>query len=734
MADLSADEQVIFDEYFANNSNGGLTADQSFDQEMEKQDNRGSIEKGVDAVVSAAGSAADWVTGANTEPQIPKLSDLGVNKLATSKAGKSLIMGVLASSSDDDRIKKGFQQAIPDAKFSQDSFGNLVVTAATSRNEKGQPQTYQRFYPNPQGADLATAYNVSSVAALAAPVAKFVGGTGYTAAALTGGIEAGLLEAFSSALSNDKYDVKEVPVGVLGALASKPVIDVTGALLGKIKNILTRSNASDMPTGAAAEEIAEVLSAEGFNPSEVMDDVYKSMNKDIGSGAIPEESARYQTAQNLPVPVPMTPGDISGDKSRQLLENGIETGRFGDSAERKMAALRNDQNIAIKDNLGEIQQQMAGTGGQVIDRRAGGESAQQELITGKTSQGDARTSAYETARQGNAFIDPDSGQDVVNNILSSLEGQVSNINAPLAFRLFNEELAPLLQSGQSLNDIFSARQVLTKHANQAGPEGFAAAEMNRQLDSNLINQSNEMLLYGNPDAVSSWLDAISKHKEFMKKWETDGILKKLTSEGVRDGENVLNVAPEDAANVIFGVALNPNRTNMSRDLITLKNNLSPDVWNQLRQEFFIKLSDQMMSPAGEIKGAAFTKAWSNIKKNTTLVNTLFTKEERSNLNALSSTAIRISSRAQNYSNSANSLFSGLRKFFDNIGPTPLVVTATNVPGVKQVKDAVGLGQTYVNPVGKKTSFMKQFLTGVSAVTSGKEAVESAGNYIFGDEK
>ena len=734
MADLSADEQVIFDEYFANNSNGGLTADQSFDQEMEKQDNRGSIEKGVDAVVSAAGSAADWVTGANTEPQIPKLSDLGVNKLATSKAGKSLIMGVLASSSDDDRIKKGFQQAIPDAEFSQDSFGNLVVTAATSRNEKGQPQTYQRFYPNPQGADLATAYNVSSVAALAAPVAKFVGGTGYTAAALTGGIEAGLLEAFSSALSNDKYDVKEVPVGVLGALASKPVIDVTGALLGKIKNILTRSNASDMPTGAAAEEIAEVLSAEGFNPSEVMDDVYKSMNKDIGSGAIPEESARYQTAQNLPVPVPMTPGDISGDKSRQLLENGIETGRFGDSAERKMAALRNDQNIAIKDNLGEIQQQMAGTGGQVIDRRAGGESAQQELITGKTSQGDARTSAYETARQGNAFIDPDSGQDVVNNILSSLEGQVSNINAPLAFRLFNEELAPLLQSGQSLNDIFSARQVLTKHANQAGPEGFAAAEMNRQLDSNLINQSNEMLLYGNPDAVSSWLDAISKHKEFMKKWETDGILKKLTSEGVRDGENVLNVAPEDAANVIFGVALNPNRTNMSRDLITLKNNLSPDVWNQLRQEFFIKLSDQMMSPAGEIKGAAFTKAWSNIKKNTTLVNTLFTKEERSNLNALSSTAIRISSRAQNYSNSANSLFSGLRKFFDNIGPTPLVVTATNVPGVKQVKDAVGLGQTYVNPVGKKTSFMKQFLTGVSAVTSGKEAVESAGNYIFGDEK
>ena len=715
-------------------ANTPLTTTQMWQKEDEAVNDQGTISKIVDTVTSAAGSAADWVTGSNVEAEIPKLSDIGIGKLATSKAGKAAIMGVLASSSDDDRIKKAFQQAIPDAQFSQDSFGNLVVTAATTRDDKGQPKTWERFYPNPSGADLATGYNVASIASLAAPVAKLVGGAGYTAAAVTGAVEGGLLEAFSSALANDKYKVMEVPLGTLGGLASKPLVDVAGFVFSKIKNILSRSGSAEMPTGKAVAEIEKVLVDEGFNPDEVMDDVYKAMNKDISGGAIPEQSARYQTAQNLPEPVPMTPGDVSGDRSRQLLEDAIESGRFGSSAEREMAATRNAQNVAVAGNLGAIQQQMAGPDGQVIDRRAGGATAQQELVSAKAEQGDARDLAYESARAGSAYLNPQSGQSVVVDILASLEGKVSDINAPLAFRLFNEKLAPIMQEGRSLSDIFSARQILSKHANQAGPEGFAAAEMNRQLDVHLIDQANDMMLHGDPATVSSWLDAITQHKDFMRKWETEGVLKKLTTAGIRDGEVVLNVAPEDAANAIFGVALNPNKTNMSRDLITLKKNLSPETWNQLRQEFFIKLSDQMISTNGKINGAAFTKAWANIKKNNTLVGTLFTKEERANINALSTTAIRISSRAQNYSNSANSLFSGLRRFFDTIGPTPTMVTSGNIPIIKQVKDAVGLGQTYVKPVGKKTSFMKQFLTGVSAVTTGQEAVEGAGNSIFGENK
>ena len=680
----------------------------------------------------AAGAASDWVTGSNVEPEIPKLSDVGVGKLATSEAGKSIIMGVLASSSDDGRIKKAFQEAIPDAQFQQDKFGNLVVIAPTSRDENSRPQSWERFYPNPQGADLATAYNVSSIASLAAPVNKLVGGSGYAAAALTGGIEGGLLEAFSSYLANDKYNVMEVPKNLLGNVIAKPFGDLFGAAFNKIKDIINKARVGDMPTGAAEQEIASALAEEGLNPDDVLDTIYREMGADISSGASPADAARYRTAQGLNPPVPMTRGDVSNDKGRGLLEDSILSGNYGDQARTQMEGIRSGQNVAIEQNLGNIKQQIAGPEGQVIDKRVGGAQAQAELVASKTAQGAARDAAYDAARASEAFIDPDNGSQIADSILQSVNTTFSDINAPLAFRLFNEKLAPLLQEGQSLKSIFETRQLLTKHSNQAGPEGAAAAAMNRQLDQQLVDQSNDLLLYGDSDAVGTWLDAIGKHKDFMKKWEDNGILKDLTSEGIRDGEMVLNKDPTDVANAIFSVALNPNKTGMSRNLITLKKELSPETWNGLRQEFFIKLSEKMMKSNGELSGQTFATSWKAVKSNKTLVDTLFTKEERANIDALAATSMRISGKAANYSNSANSLMNGLKGVMNMFGPTPVSRGAGSLPIVTQAMSASAKGAMAQNPIAKKPSLMRQWLTTTAGVTIGAETVEGTTNALLGN--
>ena len=728
----SAEEQAIFDSYASSSSGGGLSADQSFNQFMEDQDNRGSIEKGVDAVVGAAGAASDWVTGSNVEPEIPKLSDVGVGKLATSEAGKSIIMGVLASSSDDGRIKKAFQEAIPDSQFQQDKFGNLVVIAPTSRDENSRPQSWERFYPNPQGADLATAYNVSSIASLAAPINRLVGGAGYTAAALTGGIEGGMLEAFSSYLANDQYNVMEIPKNTAGGLLSKPFGDLLGAAYNKIKSIVNEARVGDMPTGAAEQEIASALAEEGLNPEDVLDTIYREMGADISSGASPADAARYRTAQGLNPPVPMTRGDVSNDKGRGLLEDSILSGNYGDQARTQMEGIRSSQNVAIEQNLGNIQQQVAGPDGQVIDRRVGGAQAQSELVASKTAQGAARDAAYDAARASEAFIDPDNGSQIADSILQSVNTTFSDINAPLAFRLFNEKLAPLLQEGQSLKSIFETRQLLTKHSNQAGPEGAAAAAMNRQLDQQLVDQSNDLLLYGDSDAVGTWLDAIGKHKDFMKKWEDKGILKDLTSEGIRDGEMVLNKDPSDVANAIFSVALNPNKTGMTRNLITLKKELSSEAWNGLRQEFYIKLSEKMMKSNGDLSGQTFATSWKAVKSNKTLVDTLFTKEERANIDALAATAMRISGKAANYSNSANSLMNGLKGMMNMFGPTPVSRGTGSLPVVTQAMSASAKGAMAQSPIAKKPSFMRQWLTTTGGVTIGAETVEGTTNALLGN--
>ena len=729
---MSADEQAIFDSFAASNSGGGLSADQSFNQFMDNQDNRGSIEKGVDAVVGAAGAASDWVTGSNVEPEIPKLSDIGVNRLATSDAGKSVIMGVLASSSDDGRIKKAFQEAIPDSQFQQDKFGNLVVIAPTSRDENSRPQSWERFYPNPQGADLATAYNVASIASLAAPITKFVGGTGLTAAALAGGIEGGVLEAFSSYLARDEYNVMEVPKNTAGGLIAKPFGDLLGSAFNKIKEIVSRARVGDMPTGAAEQEIASALAEEGLNPDDVLDSIYRDMNADISSGANPADAARYRTAQGLNPPVPMTRGDVSNDKGRGLLEDSILHGNYGDAARTQMEGIRSDQNIAIEQNLGNIQQQMAGPEGQVIDRRVGGAQAQSELVASKAAQGAARDAAYTAARGSEAFLDPSNGSQIAGTILQNVRTNFSPTNAPQAFKIFNDEMLPLLESGQSLRSIFETRQILTQHAKQAGPEGAAAAAMNRQLDQQLVDQSNDLLLYGDSDAVGTWLDAIGKHKDFMKKWEDKGILKDLTSEGIRDGEMALNKDPTDVANAIFSVALNPNKTGMSRNLITLKKELSDEAWNGLRQEFYIKLSEKMMKSNGDLSGQTFATAWNEVKKNKTLVNTLFNKEERANIDALANTAMRISSKAANYSNSANSLMNGLKGVMNMFGKTPASRATGSLPIVSQAMSATAKGAMAQNPIAKGPSAMRQWLTTTGAVTIGAETVEGTTNAMLGN--
>ena len=726
---LSAAEQAIFNQH---SSQTPLTEDEIFNQFREDQANRGTIEKGIDFIGEVAGSAADWVTGANTELEIPKLSDIGVNKLATSATGKAKIMGVLASSSDDNRIQKIFQETIPDAQFQQDKFGNLVVIAPTSRNDKSQPLTWQRFYPNPQGADLATAYNVSSVAGLAGPVNALVGGTGITAAALTGGVESGILEAFSSYLARDEYQVMEVPKGMGGGLLAKPFGDLLGAAFNKIKNIVTKARVGDMPTGEAEQAISDALTEEGLNPSDVLDKVYREMNADIKAGANPADAARYRTAQNLPTPVQMTRGDVGDDKSRQLFEDSVQSGTYGNAAREDMQTLRLGQSNDIQQNLGQIQQQMAGPNGQVIDQRAGGALAQTELVAAKDAQGAARDLAYDSARASEAFLDPSNGSQIAGTILQNVRTNFSPTNAPQAFKIFNDEMLPLLEGGQSLRSIFETRQILTQHAKQAGPEGAAAAAMNRQLDQQLIDQSNDLLLYGDSDAVGNWLDAISQHKDFMKKWETGGILKDLTSEGIRDGEKVLNKDPDDVANFIFGLSLNPNKTNMGRNLITLKKELAPETWNSLRQEFFIKLSEKMLKTNGELSGQTFATAWKTIKTNKTVVNTLFTQAERANLDALASTAMRISSSAKNYSNSANSMLGALRKFMDILGPLPITKGLARLPVVSQGMGSVATAQMAVNPVVKSPSLMKRLLTTTGAVTAGAETVEGAANALLGN--
>ena len=182
----------------------------------------------------------------------------------------------------------------------------------------------------------------------------------------------------------------------------------------------------------------------------------------------------------------------------------------------------------------------------------------------------------------------------------------------------------------------------------------------------------------------------------------------------------------------MSIALNPNKTGMTRNLITLKKELSSETWNGLRQEFFIKLSEKMMKTNGDLAGQTFATSWKAVKSNKTLVNTLFTKEERSKIDALASTAMRISSKAANYSNSANSLLNGLKGVINMFGPTPVSRGAGSLPIVTQAMSASAKGSMAQSPLAKNPSWMRQWLTNTAGITVGAETVEGTTNALLGN--
>lgn len=683
----------------------------------------------------ALASAGAWLTGSDREETIPSLMDIGVGNLAISDAEKSRIMGLIATSFDDERIKKGFEQAIPDAQYDQDRFGNLVVIAPTKRDDAGKPLAWQRFYPNPKGVDKETAFQAAGVLSAASPISKVIGGTGYTAATVAGGTEAGLYELASSMLANDKYRIGEPVAGAVGGFLTRGLAGLASYLYNRVKG---RSGGPSLSANELAQ-IKEQLKAAGYDADTMQRDLLRQIMRDVQTGADVSESALTRTAENLPVPVPLTRGDVSGNKETQLLEDAIRSGGYGERPRQRIEDIRQEQNAAIAENLPAIQGGLSADR-TPIDRGVGGELAQAELVGQKQQAREGYKLLYTSAQTDAPMITPEAGDQVAANVYNRVTkppefgGNAFNeVSAPQAFDVWSTSIEPLLKNGQSVNDIFEARKLLTGMANGMGPDAGAAGAIKRALDDELVKLGDDALLHGDPETIGKWLDAIGAFKEFKQKWETEGILKKLTSTSMRDGETVLTVAPSEAANAIFGAALNPNKTNLARDLLTLKKNLPTDVWDQVRQEFFMRLSDRMLNPKGEIQGAMFSKGWASVKKNKTLLNALFTKEEQATIDGLATTALTISSRSQNYSNSANSLMGALQRFVTALGSTAAMRGLSDLAPVMAAKSAIGMGALARPPMQVVPPYGVQ-AGAVGGTVGGDAATIGTYEWLFGDRK
>lgn len=670
----------------------------------------------------------DWFKGGQREEEIPLATGANLG-LPRDKAVK--MVGLLATTASDDRLQSGIKEIIPDAEFQKDQYGNLVVISPVYRD--GQPtQQYTRFYPNPKGLDVTDIMQAAGAVTLGQGIAATGGFLGLPVAGMTGGAligatEAGLVEAASAYLSGKPFKATDIPSGAAGGTIGAKA----GEMLGRLVRAFRASpKAMFGDDGALQPQIAEELRKAGIDPETVTRDTLADISNRIQQGLDPVEASRLAEAANLPIPVPLTTGAVTGSKGQQLFENAAESGAFGPTAESVMQGARARTQEALQQNIPAISEQIVKGAPTVTETGQAGAAAQQVLTSQRRAASKQADDLYETARQsGPAFMDEDGALSMVGRVNDQMGAKYELSNIPKT-AAFMDNLQSIISDGGDVRAMFALRARVTSLGNELGVEGKAARDLKNILDVELTDAMQSALIYGDEAAVSRWKNAVSNYADFAALWKSKGgILNALTEETVKDGQKVLAVTPEQASNYIFGVTTNRLSSNpkIASNIMTLQKQLPEEQWNQLRQEAFLRIAQAGRAARGGedvFSGVNFRKEWKKlVDNNPAMIKALFNKDEIALINQFANVSARATGGAVNASNSANSAFNLLGRLGAAFGSTNLGQFMTRVVGANMVRSAYGSARAASAIRGNATPMSFAGATGAGAQAATTEDVQ-----------
>lgn len=358
----------------------------------------------------------------------------------------------------------------------------------------------------------------------------------------------------------------------------------------------------------------------------------------VSAAPLAEQEATFSAARGLPVPVPLTQGQISRAPAQQMLENAMLRGSEGDAAARIMQEGAGATQEALRGNVDAIR---AGISPRQVERGSGAAMASERLNTLFDAAKAGVDQAYRSAREASdgAFI-PASERPVIGSRLAeSIKdfdpetiGDVKRVLSAFDGSPTADPLSP--------RELFEARSRLgVIRADGTRPQSAsAAARATNELDAYIDDALASDLISGNENVVASWRNAIGKRRDFGKLFEGDDLIERLTTRDARGGEGrALSVAPEDAANYIFGRSDLGfvGKRDLKRDMGRLRKVLGPDSeeWNALRAEAFSRFARAGEGPPEggqpQFSGQKFMKAWRSANTaDPEIMRTLFTQEER----------------------------------------------------------------------------------------------------------
>lgn len=407
-----------------------------------------------------------------------------------------------------------------------------------------------------------------------------------------------------------------------------------------------------------------------------------AMRKYIREGVDPADAARMALAQDLPAPVPMTSGQVTGLPGDQLDFSMALRGGAGPRAAEDAQRFVNSQQDALRLNLARIAGGLAD--GEAPTWGAGGEAASTSLNAARDSAKRGVDAAYDAARAAEApAILPKYDADA---LAGQMFQRVADFD-PMRIGSVQRELdriAMLSRGDVDLRRLFDARSRLTALKISSDPiEAKAASDAVKGFDDFVGDALSNELFHGDPETVQLWRTAIGKRRDFGEVFQAGDLVERLTEKTGYGGARRLKVDPGDAGNLIFGRSElgSVGRANLYPDLAKIKSLVDADTWNALRAEHFVRIAQRgegaVEGGAQQFSGAKFLKAWNDAKaKDMRLVQSLYSPEEIDTINRFAAVASRVTSPVKGGDNPPNTAIAAMRAMGGLLGTlakgTPLV--------------------------------------------------------------
>lgn len=382
-----------------------------------------------------------------------------------------------------------------------------------------------------------------------------------------------------------------------------------------------------------------------------------------GAASLSEQQALKDMAQGLPVPVPMSRGNLTGAPGAQLEESAILKGVKGDQAARVVQGFKAEQQEALRANTSAIANLIAG---KPTAQGEGAKAVSDTLNTRYDAAKKAIDEAYDAARARGDDAMLATAKDVREG---TLEGLRQNFGLEAIPKVAKQVEAWGEGGSPTVRQVFDARTRLVNLQAEGGVEGKAAGEAKKALDAYMDTALKNDLLLGDPEAVKAWRTAIGKRAEFGRLFEGDDLIEGLTERVSRGGGRTLAVDPEEAANYIFNRSNLGwvGKKNLGRDLKRLEGVLGKesDAWNELRAEGFLRLAKagEGTNEAGvaQFSGQKFMTAWEKAKRDDPhIIGVLFTPEERETIDQLAKIAQIATTPVRGGDNPSGSAFAAAR--------------------------------------------------------------------------